>query len=195
VEEFMRIIVAALALSLLACCTEQPSMPLTPLDVGGPAFRLNVATINITHDYIPPRRAPNVDHLADITPTDAVKKWVGERLQPAGHINSLEVDIKDASIVRKDLPRQTTGIVGAFTTEQTEEYDGTLEVEIKLYSPQSLLAVAHLDVAAHQTLTLPDNATPIDREHVYHQMTVDLMNALKPQLDDNIRRYFGNYIM
>jgi hypothetical protein len=44
-------------------------------------------------------------------------------------------------------------------------------------------------------LTLPDDAAPIDREHLYHNMTVDLMNSLTPQLDDNIRRYFGGYLM
>ncbi len=174
----MRYIMAALTLSFLAACTQAPVIPYEPLDVSGPPYRLNVASVNVVKDYISPKRLPNVEHLADVSPAQAVKKWAAERLIAGGSINTLEVDVKDASILRKDLPKKTSGIEGAFTTEQTEEYDGSLEVEIKIYNAGSVLPVAHLSVAAHQVMTLPDDAAPIDREHLYHRMTVELMKTI-----------------
>lgn len=191
----MRTLIALLSFSFLAACTQPELMQIEPLDVSGPVYHLNVASVTIAKDYTAPHSLPHVEYLADIPPAEAVRKWASERLIADGQQNSLEVTIKEASILRTDIPKQTTGIEGAFTTEQTEQYNGTLDVEIKIYTPQSALPAAHLEVKAHQLLTLPDDAAPIDREHVYHQMTVELMKQVLPQLDDNIRRYFGNYIM
>jgi hypothetical protein len=192
----MRFLYSALVVLALAACSETPPpAPLEPLQFNSPTYTLNVATITVAQDYHSPRRPPNVEYLSDITPTQAVKQWAATRLVAAGHQNSFEVDIKDAAIVKTELPKQKTGIVGMFTTEQTEQYDGTLTVELRIYSPQSVLAVAHAEVTVQQRLTLPENTTPIDRQRLYHQMTLDLMKALEAEIDANIRQHLSSYLM
>jgi hypothetical protein len=192
----MRIIIAALATLILAACHETPPpAPLEPLALDAPTYTFNVASISTAQDYKSPKIPPNVEHLSDLTPAQAVKQWSGMRLIAAGHGNSLEVDIKDASIVKKDIPKQKTGIVGMFTAEQTEEYDGSLDVEIKIYSPQSVLSVAHAEIHVQRSQTLPENATILDRQRLYHQITLDLMKAFEAEADASIRQYLSRYLM
>ncbi len=192
----MRILSAALIVLLLAACQDPaPLPPKEPLEFTGPGYTLNVASISVVQDYKSPKTLPNVEHLSDITPAQAVKRWAGVRLTAAGHENTLEVDIKDASIVKTELPKQKTGIEGMLTNEQTEKYDGTVSVAIKIYNPQRILPIAHLDVTVQRSLTLPENAAPIDRERAYHRLTIDLVRALEPELDTNIHRYLGGYLL
>ena len=72
-------------------------------------------------------------------------------------------------IVKKDLPKQKTGIEGMLTNEQAEQYDGTLTVALKIYTSQNVLPIGRLEVTARQSLTLPQNAAPVDRERAVHQ--------------------------
>ena len=192
----MRILYAALAaLTLSACQPSTPPAPRDDLTFSGPDYRFNVSNITVTQDYRSPKRPPNVEHLSDITPAAAVKQWAGTRMVAAGHGNTLEIDIKDASIVRKDLPKQKNGVEGMFTNEQTEQYNGRLALELKIYSPASALPIARLSAEAERSITLPENAAPIDRERAYHNVAVGLMKAIEPQLDTNIHRYLAPYLM
>ena len=192
----MRIRFAALAILMLTACQEAPPAPQRQtLELNGPAYTLNVATITVAQDYKSSKRPPNVELLADISPAQAMKQWAGTRLVAAGHENSLELSITDASIVRHDLPKQKSGIEGMLTNEQTEQYTGTLAIDIKIYNPLKTLPVAHLNAKAERSVTLSKNAAPVDRERAYHNITVELMKAIEPEIDSNIRQYLGHYLM
>ncbi|SNR89060.1 hypothetical protein SAMN05880556_101370 [Azospirillum sp. RU38E] len=90
---------------------------------------LDVASIEVESEYVAPMKEPNVDHLITITPSDAVRLWASQRLKAGGSQGRARVVIRDASVREKELPR-TTGIKGWFTKDQSEEYDGKLQVDI-----------------------------------------------------------------
>ncbi len=191
----MRFTWVACALVLLVSCQHAVLEPLPALQFTGAPYRLNIAHIKVVEEYKSPRRLPNVEHLADVTPAAAVGQWAQVRLLPAGNAGRLEVVIQDASVVKKELPKQKKGLAGAFTKEQTEEYQGVLAVQLKLYNERRILPVAHVEVTAHLSHTLREDATLLDRERLYHQMTVELMQEVERQLDNNIRRYFSGYLL
>jgi hypothetical protein len=180
---------------LLAACQTATTEALQPLEFHGSVYRVNTASIDMADDYHTSGTPPHIEKMCDVTPADAIKRWSDARLVAAGQTGRMDVDIQDASIVRHDVPKTSSGVTGAFTTEQTEIYEGTLEVELKLYDTVRPLPFAHLHVSAHQSQTLPDNAAPIDREHLCHNMTVEMMRRLDSQLDANIRTYFSNYLL
>jgi hypothetical protein len=190
-----RLLPFALLLLFTACEHAVPPKPPEALDFSGAPYRLNVGTIEVVKDYISPHGPANVEYLADVPPAKAIKQWVVARMVAAGRTGSLEVDIKDASIVKKDLPKKKHGLEGWFTKEQTEEYDGTLDVEMKIYSGHKALPVAHIEVSAFQSHTLREDATLVDRQALYHQMNVELMGQLNAELDKNIRQYFVHYLV
>lgn len=189
------LLVIATTAMLAACSSPPPPEPLEPLKLTGSSYTFNVGSINVVQDYHSPKVPPNVEHMGDLSPTQAVKQWAGTRLVAAGHDNSLEVAIEDASIVRRELPKEKTGIEGMLTTEQTEQFDGTLHVILKIYNPQNALPVAHVEASAHASQTLPQNAAPIDRERAVHRISVELMKLIEPQLDADIQRYLSSYLL
>jgi len=182
------------ALLLLAACQSTPLVPQADIPYAGTPYALNVASITVVEDYVSPKRLPNVEQLADVRPDDAMREWVKNRLVAAGKQYTLEVDIVDASVIRKDLLKQKTGIEGWFTKEQTEQYDGNLQVTLKIYGNR-ILPVAHAEASAHQTLTLREDATLADRKALYHEMTANLIRAISLELDKNIRQYFSRYLL
>ena len=161
----------------------------------GKPFVLNVANITVIEEYTTSKKLPNVEGLSDITPSDALKKWVSDRLVAGGNKNTAEVVITDAHINKKQIPKTKSGVEGYFTNEQTEEYFGELAVEIKIYDERRNLPIAKINVSSKNTRTLPENATIIDHENIYHDMSIELMTLLENSLNQNIKDHFGNYII
>jgi hypothetical protein len=192
----MRSILIAAALLMLAACDTTPAIPPSPdLGFNGAPFALNVANVQVIDDYLSPRRAPNVEYLSDFPPTLAVHRWATARLVAAGHKGRLEVDIKNASIVRTYLPKANTGLSALVTKEQTERYDGTLTVTLKIYDDTHILPVAHVDATVEQSSTIREDASLSDREQLYRDISVRLINALDAQMNRNIRQYFSHYLL
>ncbi len=184
------------ALFILAACQSVPPVPpAEPLDISGTPYQLKVASIQVSKDYVSPHGPANVEYLADVPPAQAMKQWIAHRLVAAGQEGSLEITIKDASIVKKDLPKQKTGVEGFFTKEQTEEFDGTLIVEMKLYSGHRVLPAAHIEASAYEAQTIREDADIPQRKAVYQRITAELIKQVNTQLDNNIRQYFANYVI
>ncbi len=192
----MRKILLLVSALLLAACQSTPVQPpVEPIKFISAPYALKVATINITEDFTTTHHTPHVEYQFETPPDQAMKDWATSRLVAAGQQNRLEVDIIDASVIRTNIPKQKTGIEGFFTKEQTEEYEGTLEVTLKIYDNRKILPVANAHVTAHQTLTLREDANLLDRKALYQQMTFNLMQQIDTELDKNIRQYFANYLL
>src|SRR4051812_24284901 len=88
-----------LLMAITAC--EHPG----PKDKGEPGYtryqpiHLNVNTIDVTDEYKSPKAPPNVEHLMPWSPSEAMHTWVKDRLRAVGANNTLQVIIKDASVV------------------------------------------------------------------------------------------------
>ncbi len=198
-EDVMRKILFAavvLILGLSTAChdTYVPPKP-QPLSFTGTPYTLKVASISIVEEYRPSSTLPHVEKLSDITPNEAIKEWATSRILAGGTTGRAELVIKDAHIVKRNLPKQKTGIEGYFTEEQTEEYKGALEVELKIYDDQHTLPVASLRVSSKNLRTLGENATVIQRKNLYHEMSVELVKLIEPELERNIQQHFSNYLM
>ncbi|MQP64079.1 hypothetical protein GE253_01850 [Niveispirillum sp. SYP-B3756] len=118
-------IAACLSLVTLPALAQGGALDFTAKD----PITLDVASIDVESEYVAPMREPNVDHLITITPSDAVRLWASQRLKAGGTQGRARVIIRDASVKEKELAR-TTGIKGWFTKDQSEQYDGRLQVDI-----------------------------------------------------------------
>lgn len=184
----------AMLMTMLAACTHELPPQTQPVSVEGPLYRFNVARVDVIDDFNATPRA-RTDFKPDITPAQAMHQWADRRLSAAGQQNVLEVHITRASITKRELGKQKTGLEGFFTKEQTEEYDGKLAVELKLYTPERTLPVAHAEMVAEMSRTLREDATLLDRKALYNSLTAELMEEMNKALDRNIRSYFSNHLM
>ncbi|MBM3511031.1 MAG: hypothetical protein FJX61_12995 [Alphaproteobacteria bacterium] len=185
-------IAAVAVLPLGACQVPAPAPTLPELTYAhlGP-IRLDVARIEIVDDYLPPLRRPNVEHEFPIPPADAARRWVNDRLQAAGRQRTARFFIRTAAVVETKLDRRG-GLAGAFTTDQSERYNATLEVALEIRS-ESGQREAYVEARSENTRTVSEKASINDRERVYFEMTEFLMKAVNAELEAQINQHFGRF--
>jgi hypothetical protein len=127
-----------------------------------------------------------------VPPADAAERWARDRLRPAGAEGVAVVRILNASVVEVPLPR-TSGVRGAFTTDQSERYDGVLEVQIDV-SSRARGQTAMVKSRAQRSRSVPEDITLNDREKVWFELTEALMNDLNASLERQIYDNFGNFL-
>jgi hypothetical protein len=67
-------------------------------------IRLNVASVDVVDEYLPPLKPPNVDHEFPVKIATVAERWGRDRLRAVGAAGSVRVTIKDASAIATDLP-------------------------------------------------------------------------------------------
>jgi hypothetical protein len=179
---------------LLAACQSGPGRPVYPeLSYAHLApIPLNVADVQVERVYASPGSKPNVEQLFPVRPADAAERWARDRLRPSGAEGVAVVRILNASVVEVPLPR-TTGLRGAFTTDQSERYDGVLEVQIEV-SSRARGQTAMVKSRAQRSRSVPEDVTLNDREKVWFELTEALMNDLNASLERQIYDNFGNFV-
>jgi hypothetical protein len=181
---------ATLLLALVTGCAAPPPAKEAPLNFSGRGvIALDAATIEVVDAYRPPRVRPHVDHLAPTPPLAAVRRWVAERLRAVGGSGTVQVIIKDASIIETALPR-TEGLKGLFTTDQSERYDGRIEVKIVGQSPTLRLS-GYAEATATHSITVPEDITLSGREETWNTLVRDMMEDLDERLGPGIRQGLG----
>ena len=183
----------ALCGALAACQTPdpEPSYPeLTYAHFG--AIPLDVARIEVVRAYVPPAKKPNVDHLFPVKPLAAADRWVRDRLRAAGRTGVVRATIARASVVEVPLKR-TKGIRGAFTKDQSERYDGLIEISIQILGNDGR-EKANVTSRAERSRTVAEDASPNDREKVWFEMTEAMMNDLNASLQRQINRHLRAFV-
>ena len=183
------------ALLLLACESSPPPRPTFP-DIrftDEPPLRIDAAGVDIVRVFRPSLQAPQVEHLFPVTPERAMENWALDRLQPAGTSRRVRVRILDASVKEVELPR-TTGVRGAFTTDQAQRYDASAEMTVELLSDRGF-PERSVSAKATRSRSVPEGITPNAREEVWYELTKALMGDLDAELERQIRANFGFYLM
>ncbi len=184
---------ALVGFMIVACETTTPRSGFPELSYAHLApIRLDVARIDIVNAYRAPAAKPNVEHLFPVSPEAAAEKWARDRLKAAGPTGYAKVTIKQASVVEVPLKR-TTGLKGMLTTDQSERYDGVLEISVRIVDGERRQR-GSISSRAQRSKTVAENITPHDRDQVWFIMTEAMMNDLNAALEAQIRKHLGQFI-
>src|SRR5690242_3095249 len=118
-EAFMRSIISCLLIALLAACQPTAVPPPAP-ELSFTRYQpinLNVGKMEFVEEYKSPMQPPNVDQLMPTSPDQAMHIWVRDRLHGSGGDKTLQIIIKDASVIETALPKPG-GMKGFFTNSQ-----------------------------------------------------------------------------
>jgi hypothetical protein len=186
--------VLCVALLGLAACQNAPTAPKYPQLTWRhlPSYNLSVSNIEVVNEYQPPLKAPNVDHLFPQPPVDVMARWSSDRLKARGGSATARVIISDASVVENRLKKKE-GITGAVTTDQSERYDGKINVTMEIRSGREFRE-AFVHAAAARTRTVPEDITLNEREKVWFEMTEAMMKDINRQLEQAIPQYFQRWL-
>ena len=158
-----------------------------------PPFRITAETVEIVEAYVPPLRAPNVEHESPVAPSILLRRWAEQRLEAAGGPGYVRATITDASIVETELATNQT-VETSFQTEQAFRFNGRAAMRIQLVDATGAVR-ATVEGAAEQVRTLPENATLLERQEILFQMSEDLARALDKVLGENLRQHFAAHLV
>lgn len=156
-------------------------------------LEFDVARIEVETRYIPPMRAPNVEHRAPITPYAALRRWAGDRLKGSGRDNIGHLVILDASIREVPLDVQG-GIKGFFTSQQSARYDARAVVRLEIRDPGGR-QLGFATARAARSLTVSEDSSVADRERVWFALTEDLVADINRQFEIEARRHLMPYFI
>ena len=157
-----------------------------------PPFQIDAAAVEVVDAYVPPLRAPHIEHDSPLAPSILLRRWAEQRLEAVGVRGRVRATVRDARIVETLLATNQT-VEDSFTNEQAARFDGRVAMSIELLdatgAPQ-----ATVEGEAKRTRTLPENATLREREEILFQMSEDLANDLDKVLEANLRQYFAPHL-
>ena len=184
----------ALAVLALAGCRSESPVEFPPLSfVRYQPIHMDVSNIEIVEEYKSPQREPYVEHLMPYAPAEAVRIWVKDRLRAVGMEKTLQVIIREGSVVSVPI-RKDTAVGDLVTLNRDKRYDAKLEVELRVYGTQSAISESNVSVSATRSITIPEKASANRREALMRQMISDLMETVNAELEKNMHLYMSGNI-
>ena len=188
------LIAAALAVLALVACRSESPVEFPPLSfVRYQPIHMDVSNIEIVEEYKSPQREPHVEHLMPYSPAEAVRLWVKDRLRAVGMEKTLQVIIREGSVVSVPI-RKDTAVGDLVTLNRDKRYDAKLEVELRVYGTQSAISESNVSVSATRSITIPEKASANRREAMMRQMITDLMETVNAELEKNMHLYMSGNI-
>ena len=177
-----------------AACASTPPVPTFPeiRFTDRPPIRLDVARIDIVDAYRRPLKPPNVEHLFPVSPSDAARQWIHDRLRAAGGAGRAEAIVRTASVTETALER-SGGLRGAFTTDQTERYDAEIAIEIRIFDDAGTQR-ARAAATTRRSQTVSEDITLNDRERAWYRMTETMMRALDKALEGQMKKSLSAFL-
>ncbi len=189
-----RYLVFLLVVFLAACETPVVTQTLPELTYGHLSqFTLDVADIAVAAKYLPPMKAPNVDHLFPTPPGKALRRWAADRLTAGGRRGSARFVIIDARVTETAL-KVDKSFTGAFTKQQTRRYDATVEVSLEVLDDRGFRK-GFANARVMRSRTLGEDASINDRDRMWFDLIEALMRDFNAELEKNIRQYLSGYLM
>ena len=181
----------ASVLVLSACVTTPAPMPemtfshLTPI-------ALAVSRIEVTSTYTSPMKVPHVEHSAPMAPEKALRLWAARRLTAVGGAGVARLVIENASLTDVRLKTQK-GLKGAFTTDQSDRFEGSVKAELRIYQGGAA-AAGYVVAEATHSRTLAEDASVTERRRVQFELVEALMADFDKEMEKNIRAYLGRWL-
>jgi len=159
---------------LLAACGDRSQRTYTPLryDYLTP-LQLNVSSLRIEQRFVPSGVPPDVSQLSPVPPLQALRTMAEDRRKPLGAADVAVFVIRDASLVRR-----------------RDTLSGSFAVELDIYNaPGQRAAYAQASVNSSFSGDLDDL-----RSRLY-DMTRDMMDRMNVELEFQVRRSLGRWIL
>ena len=177
-------------LTVGGCATTVSRPPIPELSYKHmPSLYFTVARIEFIEKFVSP---PHVEHLFPVPIVQALKRWSDDRLQAVGGTDVMRIIVEDASAVVEEL-EINEDLEGWFTTEQAERVNARLQVRIEIID-QSGTMEAHTSTEAERSRTTPEDITLNERDEIYNDLTMVLMNDFNASQEQGIRLYLQPYI-
>jgi hypothetical protein len=179
---------------LLAGCANYDSFEPPPLDYSDRTpLRFAVDSVAVQSAYIPPGQAPHVEHTLILSPEEALRRLLEQRLQAAGGAGRLQAVIVDASVEDETLQTET-GVRGWLTTKPAARLTSRVKVRVDRLDDSGLVTKS-VTTAATRSRSVPEGATFVERQRIAYELVTELVDDLDAALLAGLRESFGEVIV
>ncbi|TQF79976.1 hypothetical protein FK498_06825 [Elioraea sp. Yellowstone] len=191
--------VIALGAVLAGCAgpAEAPRPVIRPFDYSHlTPIKLDVATVEVVDQWVPPRAPPHVDHRAPIEPREALRRMLADRVQAWGNRGRARALITEASLVEQRLPREG-GLGAMFTTQQSERYVLTLSVRLEVEGGEGR-GGGSAQATVTRSRTVAEGTSLAAREAVWYEMLRSAMDdpqGMNVEFEFQVRRALRPFIV
>jgi len=185
---------ACLGLTVAACANSNPPMQRFPQMTFSnlPAYNLDVGRIEVVAEKQSDGAPPHIEYDMPVSPENALKRWVQDRLRPVGRTGTLRVLIHDASATEVAL-KTDQGFTGLFKKEQAARVNMVMDVSLQMLDDHQM-PVAEVSAHAERERTRPEGQKLNERDKLLYDMVEELMAAYNSQVDPNIGQNFHNWL-
>ena len=183
----LRLGALGVTLAAAGCATPPPPPPPTLSYTYMGQIHLKVSAVQVVNEYQPPPGGNDVSNQFPVPPAEAVRIWATDRLRAEGGDGTVQVIIKDASVVATNL-QPTGGITGTFTVDQDRRYDARLVVDVVGNSPATNNFHGYTSATVTRSTTTREDLSLAARQQIWLDMTDQMIRDLNAQLDPGIRR-------
>ncbi len=155
-------------------------------------YFFNVARVEIVPKFQSSSTPPHIEFDMPVSPENALKRWVEDRIKPAGTTGTLRVLINDASATETPLPRDPNASQ-LFNTEQTERVDMNVIVALQILDERQFVK-AEVTGQASRSRTLPEGIKLNQKDKILYEMVVELIHNMSDQVDPQIQATFPTYM-
>ena len=182
------------AFALSACATPDPSPVYPDLTFQDRSpIRLNVATIEVFNEVVPPLTPPNVEHLAPVAPAAAAERWASDVLSAAGAAGRGVLAVRQGSIIEERLT-PTGGVRGLFTVDQSERYLATIGAQLDLFDGANR-RIGQARAEAERSVTIAENASLTDRETLWYTLVERTSRDFAVAMEQAIQRELAPHLL
>jgi hypothetical protein len=182
-------------LALAACANANPPAPtLPPVSFADkPPFVLNVARIEIVSQFVTPSGAPHIEIGLPVTPENAIRRWIQDRMQPRGTNGTLRVVIRDASAIETAVPKDPNA-TSAFGDQPTTKVAMSVEVSLELLDDRQFVT-AEVSGKASRSQTLLNDIKLNERDKILYDMAIDVVRGWGDEISPRISTNFHNQLL
>jgi hypothetical protein len=183
-----------LLVAVLAGCANYESFDPPPLDYSDRTpLRLAVDSVAVQSAYTPPGQPPNVEHTLILSPEEALRRLLEQRLQAAGGAGRLQAVIVDASVEDETLETET-GVGGWLTTQPASRLTSRVKVRVDQLDDAGMVTRS-VTTAATRSRSVPEGATFVERQRIAYELVQSLVDDLDAALLAGLRESFGELIV
>jgi len=194
-RSLIRHLALALGMLVAACANNPPPMgALPPVSFAGkPPFALNVAKIEIVPKFTSSSQPPHIELTMPVSPENAIRRWVQDRLQAKGSTGILRVLITDATATEAPL-KMEKGVSAMFTTQQESQIDMSAAVTLQVLDERQFVK-SEVSGNAARSRTLPQGLKLNERDKILYDTVVDMVTGLAGQVEPQIQSTFGPWMV
>jgi len=194
-RSFTRLLALTLGMLVAACANNPPPTGALPQVsfAGKPPFVLNVAKIEIVPKITPSSQPPHIELTMPVSPENAIRRWVQDRIQAKGSTGILRVLINDATATETPL-KMEKGMSAMFTTQQESRIDMSAAVTLQVLDERQFVK-SEVTGNATRSRTLPQGLKLNERDKILYDMVVDMVTGLAGQVEPQIQTTFGPWLV